>query len=101
MADSRNFIKTFDGAVQEQVEDFAQSLVVGRQVNGDSLFFAVGKFDADQGAVDADALGQAFGNYFILIALNIEQLIFERRRTGVEYKNFHGRILIVFEFVKQ
>ena len=79
MADGRNLVQISDNAVGQQFHDFVQRRFMIGQIYLDLLFVAVGIFDADKRSVAADTLGIALGNNFIAFAVNVKQLIFQRR----------------------
>ena len=79
MADGRNLVQISDNAVGQQFHDFVQRRFMIGQIYFDLLFVAVGIFDADKRSVAADTLGIALGNNFIAFAVNVKQLILQRR----------------------
>ena len=79
--DAVQLVKTLQCAVQKQIQNFFNSFVVRRQSDIFNDFVAVTYFNADKRTVNTDTFGIAFCYNFIFIAINIKQLIFQRRRT--------------------
>ena len=50
-----------------------------RQVNADFFFSAIGVFYADKGGIAGNAFGIAFADDFIIVAVDVKQLVFQGR----------------------
>ena len=46
-------------------------------------FFTIGDFDFDERAVNADTVSLAFGYSVVFVAVNIKQLVLQRRRARI------------------
>ena len=97
MTDSIDFVKTLDNAnlrISKQRENELHALGMLGDVMHNLLFLTISQFDFHESAIKTYTLGAATSHHTLVV--HIVQGVLDRRRTTVQYKDFHCFTFLLF-----